>query len=52
MYCIIYLHVIEACVKVAVALFYFCHLHSSSNIMENIFDSKILCQQIQESNVL
>ena len=35
----IYLHVIEACLKVIIAMFYFCHLNHSSNIMKNIFNS-------------
>ena len=29
----IYLHVIEACLKVIIAMFYFCHSNHSSNII-------------------
>ena len=35
----IYLHVTDACLKLIIALFYFCHSNHSSNIMKNIFDS-------------
>ena len=28
-----------ACLKVTIAMFYFCHSKSSSNIMKNIFNS-------------
>ena len=34
--CIIYLHVIEACLKVTIAIFYFYHSKNPSNIMKNI----------------
>ena len=37
MYC--YLHLIEACFKVIVAMFYFCHSRHPSDIMRNIFNS-------------
>ena len=37
--CTIYLHVIEACLKVIVKKFYFCQSKNSSNIMKNIFNS-------------
>ena len=37
--CIIYLHVIENCLKVTIAMFYFCHSKNPSNIMKNIFNS-------------
>ena len=37
--CIIYLHLIETCLKVIISTFYFCHLKNHSNIMKNIFDS-------------
>ena len=37
--CIIYLHVIETCLKVTIAMFYFCHLKNSSNLMINDFNS-------------
>ena len=33
---VLYLHVIETCLKVMAAMFYFCHLKSSSNIMKNV----------------
>ena len=36
---IIYLHVIETCLKVTIVMFYFCHLKNTSNIMKNIFNS-------------
>ena len=36
--CIIYLHETEACLKVAIAMFYFRHLKSLSNIMKYIFN--------------
>ena len=36
---IYYLHVPEACLKVIIAMFYFCHSKNSSNIMNNIFIS-------------
>ena len=35
----IYLHVTDACLKLIIALFYFCYSNHSSNIMKNIFDS-------------
>ena len=35
----IYLHVLEACLKVIIAMFYFCHSNHPSNIMKNIFNS-------------
>ena len=41
--CIVYLHVIESCVKVALAMFYFCDSKNASNIMRNTFDSKTPC---------
>ena len=28
----------EACLKVIIGMFYFCHSKNSSNIMKNIFD--------------
>ena len=37
--CIIYLHVIDTCLKVFIAIFYFCHSKNSSNIIKNVFDS-------------
>ena len=37
--CIIYLHVIENCLNVTIAMFYFCHSKNPSNIMKNIFNS-------------
>ena len=37
--CVIYLHVIEACLKVTIAMFYFCHLKNTSGIMKTIFNS-------------
>ena len=37
--CIIYLHLIEACLKVTIAIFYFCHSKNSSDVMKNIFNS-------------
>ena len=37
--CIIYLHVIEACLKITIVMFYFCHSKNPSNIMKNIFNS-------------
>ena len=37
--CIIYLHVIENCLNVTIAMFYFCHSKNPSNIMKNIFSS-------------
>ena len=37
--CIIYLHVIDDCLKVNIAMFYFCHSKNPSNIMKNIFSS-------------
>ena len=37
--CIIYLHVIDDCLKVNIAMFYFCHSKNPSNIMKNIFNS-------------
>ena len=36
--CIIYLHVIEACLKVAIARFYFHDSKSPSDVMKNIFN--------------
>ena len=35
----IYLHVIGACLKVIIAMLYFCHSKNSSNIIKNIFNS-------------
>ena len=35
----IYLHVIEACLKVIIAMFHFCHPNHSSNTMKNVFNS-------------
>ena len=35
----IYLHLIEACLKVSSAMFYFCNSNHLSNIMKNIFNS-------------
>ena len=37
--CMIYMYVKEACLKVIFAMFYFCHLNYSSNIVKNIFNS-------------
>ena len=37
--CIIYLHLIEACLEVTIAIFYFCHSKNSSDVMKNIFNS-------------
>ena len=37
--CINYLHVIEACLKVIIAMFYICHSENPSNIMKIIFNS-------------
>ena len=37
--CIIYLHLIEVCLKVTIAMFYFCHSEHPSDIMKNIFNS-------------
>ena len=37
--CIIYLHVIDAFLKVIIAMLYFCHLKNSSNIMKKYFNS-------------
>ena len=34
--CIIYLHVIETCLKHTIAMFYFCHSKNHSNIMKDI----------------
>ena len=39
--CIIYLHIIEACLKVAIAMSHFDHSKSSSNTMKNILDYRI-----------
>ena len=36
--CIIYLHVIDTCLKVIIAIFYFCNSKNSSNIIKNVFD--------------
>ena len=36
---IIYLHVIEACLKVTIATFYFCPSKNPSDVMKNIFNS-------------
>ena len=33
--CTIYLHVIEVCLKVTIAVFYFCHSKNSLNVMNN-----------------
>ena len=35
----IYLHVIEACLKATIAMLYFCHLKNPANIMKNVFNS-------------
>ena len=35
---IIYLHIIEACLKVTIAMIYFFHSKNPSNIMKNIFN--------------
>ena len=40
---IIYLHVIEACLKVTTVMFYFCHSKNISNITKNIFSSMSIC---------
>ena len=37
--CIIYLHVIQACVNVTVSMFYFSNLKNASDVMKNIFNS-------------
>ena len=37
--CIIYLHVKEVCLKVTIAMFYFCHSKNPSNIMKIFFNS-------------
>ena len=39
---------IEACLKVIIAMFCFCHSNHSSNIMKNIFNaiSKYFCKKI------
>ena len=36
---VIYLHVIETCLKVIIATFYHCHSKNRSNIMKNISNS-------------
>ena len=36
--CMIYLHIIEACLKVTIAMIYFFHSKNPSNIMKNIFN--------------
>ena len=36
--CIVYLHIIVACLKVAIAMFCFCYSKNPSNIMKNIFN--------------
>ena len=41
--CIIYLHVIEARLKVTTVMFYFCHSKNISNITKNIFSSMSIC---------
>ena len=41
--CIIYLHVIEACLKVTTVIFYFCHSKNISNITKSIFSSMSIC---------
>ena len=35
----IYLHLIDACLKVIIAVFYFCHWNHCSNVMKTIFNS-------------
>ena len=37
--CIICLLVIEACLKVTIAIFYFCHSKNPSDVIKNIFNS-------------
>ena len=37
--CIIYLHVIEACLKVTVSMFCFCYSKYPSDVMKNVFNS-------------
>ena len=41
--CVIYLHVIEACLKFTTVMFYFCHSKNISNITKNIFSSMSIC---------
>ena len=41
--CIIYLHVIEARLKVTTVMFYFCHSKNISNITKDIFSSMSIC---------
>ena len=36
----IYLHVIDTCFKVIIAIFYFCHPKNPSNIIKTIFNPK------------
>ena len=35
----IYLHVIQICLKVTIAIFYFCHSKNPANVMKNILNS-------------
>ena len=37
--CIIYLHVKEACLKIAISIFYLCNSKNPSDVMKNIFNS-------------
>ena len=37
--CIIYLHVVEACLNVTIAMFYFFHSENPSDVVKNIFKS-------------
>ena len=37
--CFFYLHLMEACLKVTISIFYFCHSKNPPDIMKNIFNS-------------
>ena len=37
--CIIYLHVIQACLKGTIGMFHFCHLKNPSDVMKDIVNS-------------
>ena len=41
--CIIYLHLIDACLKVTIAIFYFCYSKNPSDVIKNIFNSISIC---------
>ena len=40
--CAIHLHLIVVCLKVVIAMFYFCHSQNPSDVMENLFNTHSL----------